>query len=272
MALITCPKCGKQISDKATSCPKCGYEMKSFSGERVHGSINIVQQKSDPKNIREKKKVNYPMVFMATVLVVVILVCLYLFNDVRNLRNQLSANQTDNSPIEKVTEQETAVPNTKDEVSDDNASKENVDSSENTTSVSEDTKGETTDTSSSDEALLDSDDVKVEFKGIEDDDSGFLIVNLYVENNRDSNIYISANDSQINGYSVFISDSGSIAAGGKYLAKPNYGFLIDLENLKDYNIETIESIKFSLCVADYDSGDTIVEKPVTLTVNKTVTD
>ncbi len=25
MALISCPECGKQISDKAAACPNCGY-------------------------------------------------------------------------------------------------------------------------------------------------------------------------------------------------------------------------------------------------------
>ena len=25
MALINCPECGKQISDRAASCPDCGY-------------------------------------------------------------------------------------------------------------------------------------------------------------------------------------------------------------------------------------------------------
>lgn len=27
MALIKCPECGKEISDRATSCPNCGYPM-----------------------------------------------------------------------------------------------------------------------------------------------------------------------------------------------------------------------------------------------------
>ena len=27
MALIKCPECGNQISDKAERCPKCGYEL-----------------------------------------------------------------------------------------------------------------------------------------------------------------------------------------------------------------------------------------------------
>lgn len=29
MAMITCPNCGKQISDKASICPKCGYPITS---------------------------------------------------------------------------------------------------------------------------------------------------------------------------------------------------------------------------------------------------
>ena len=28
MALIKCPECGKEISDKAKACPECGYKMK----------------------------------------------------------------------------------------------------------------------------------------------------------------------------------------------------------------------------------------------------
>lgn len=27
MALIKCPECGREISDKATACPGCGYPM-----------------------------------------------------------------------------------------------------------------------------------------------------------------------------------------------------------------------------------------------------
>ena len=28
MALVSCPECGKEISDAAQSCPHCGYELK----------------------------------------------------------------------------------------------------------------------------------------------------------------------------------------------------------------------------------------------------
>ena len=27
MAMINCPNCGKQISDRAKTCPGCGYEL-----------------------------------------------------------------------------------------------------------------------------------------------------------------------------------------------------------------------------------------------------
>lgn len=31
MALITCPECGKEVSDKATACPNCGYPINTVS-------------------------------------------------------------------------------------------------------------------------------------------------------------------------------------------------------------------------------------------------
>lgn len=35
MALIKCPECGKEISDKANSCPNCGYPIESLSSEGI---------------------------------------------------------------------------------------------------------------------------------------------------------------------------------------------------------------------------------------------
>jgi ribosomal protein L37E len=32
MALVVCPECGKEISDKAKSCPNCGYVMNEKIG------------------------------------------------------------------------------------------------------------------------------------------------------------------------------------------------------------------------------------------------
>ena len=41
MALIKCPECGKQISNKATSCPDCGFPMNTTKD--VNGIENEVK-------------------------------------------------------------------------------------------------------------------------------------------------------------------------------------------------------------------------------------
>ena len=45
MALIDCPECSKQVSDKASACPSCGYHIRSlrFDPEyRAHRKIALI--------------------------------------------------------------------------------------------------------------------------------------------------------------------------------------------------------------------------------------
>ena len=49
MALVKCPECGKEISDKADSCPNCGYLMNS-SGD--HRSCNIYHEADCSKIVK----------------------------------------------------------------------------------------------------------------------------------------------------------------------------------------------------------------------------
>ena len=35
MALVSCPECGKEISDAARSCPHCGYTMREAAANQV---------------------------------------------------------------------------------------------------------------------------------------------------------------------------------------------------------------------------------------------
>ena len=35
MALVSCPECGKEISDAARSCPHCGYAMRESAASQV---------------------------------------------------------------------------------------------------------------------------------------------------------------------------------------------------------------------------------------------
>ena len=42
MALVTCPECGKQISDKATTCPSCGAPISA-----MFGTLEVTREYSD---------------------------------------------------------------------------------------------------------------------------------------------------------------------------------------------------------------------------------
>ena len=66
MALIKCPECGKEVSDKASSCPNCGHpiedqtvEVEEYSNKEI---VNPLPKKS-------KKKVIF---FIAIITVIII--------------------------------------------------------------------------------------------------------------------------------------------------------------------------------------------------------
>ena len=42
MALIKCPECGKEVSDKAKSCTNCGFPMNKYSDNNRFPIITIV--------------------------------------------------------------------------------------------------------------------------------------------------------------------------------------------------------------------------------------
>lgn len=42
MALISCPECGKEISDKASSCPNCGYKLQEDCKIKVTAKVPLV--------------------------------------------------------------------------------------------------------------------------------------------------------------------------------------------------------------------------------------
>lgn len=53
MAIIKCPECGAEISDKATACPKCGNPMAGVASVNVTANaqpapvVNVVTSKSN---------------------------------------------------------------------------------------------------------------------------------------------------------------------------------------------------------------------------------
>ena len=51
MALIKCPGCGKDISDRAMACPKCGYIMSK------HGNNNETHTVIDNSDSTDKDRI-----------------------------------------------------------------------------------------------------------------------------------------------------------------------------------------------------------------------
>ena len=119
--------------------------------------------------------------------------------------------------------------------------------------------------------LLDSEGIYVEFRGIDEHSSSSWIVNLYVENNRDSEIYLSLRENRVNGYVISIANNGiSIPAGGRYLSSPNYDLIVHPEDLAEYGITYFENMDFNLYIATSILGDVIVEAPVSVSVGKNI--
>ncbi len=48
MALIKCPECGKQVSDKAEACPNCGYPVASGHSEWAWGAAPAWEADDEP--------------------------------------------------------------------------------------------------------------------------------------------------------------------------------------------------------------------------------
>lgn len=76
MALIKCPECGHQVSDKAATCPSCGV---AIAG-------NVKRDNEAPKG---KRSMTIPIV-AGVVAVIAVLVGLYFYNNVQD-RNELDA-------------------------------------------------------------------------------------------------------------------------------------------------------------------------------------
>ena len=58
MSLITCPDCGKRISDKAVACPHCGLPAKYFCAENQAEGSNSVQDPAEACAIEPPKDVD----------------------------------------------------------------------------------------------------------------------------------------------------------------------------------------------------------------------
>ena len=70
MALITCPACGKQISDRAVSCPHCGEPIQGQEPMMEYQQQEPVQQYDESDN--NNRKYIAPLAIFAGVLLAVL--------------------------------------------------------------------------------------------------------------------------------------------------------------------------------------------------------
>ena len=61
MALITCPECGRQVSDKAAACPQCGYPINAAPVQAVpqkdsSKELMLARRALDEKNFEDAER------------------------------------------------------------------------------------------------------------------------------------------------------------------------------------------------------------------------
>lgn len=81
MALISCPECSKNISDKVKSCPHCGYPLVEDDNITQKVEITSVNLKIDKKR---KKKIIIT-IFIIVLLIIIVLIGYY-FYSIQNLK------------------------------------------------------------------------------------------------------------------------------------------------------------------------------------------
>ncbi len=68
MALISCPECGKEISDKVKACPHCGYPLLEESQTEAPQKVEVTSVKLGPKDPVKTKKA---AIFLTVAIVII---------------------------------------------------------------------------------------------------------------------------------------------------------------------------------------------------------
>lgn len=64
MALITCPECGREISDRAEACPNCGFPItksEEMDNELQVSDVVLAKEEQNPRP-QPKKKVRVGLI------------------------------------------------------------------------------------------------------------------------------------------------------------------------------------------------------------------
>ena len=88
MAIINCPECGKEISDKSETCIYCGYPLKESMSEEVpkEKTSGRASVKSVLENLGKKKKKKGLFILLGAALVIVAIILISVIN--QNVLNE----------------------------------------------------------------------------------------------------------------------------------------------------------------------------------------
>jgi len=76
MALINCPECQKEISDKVKACPHCGYPFSNESSEETTQKVEVTNININSQKIKT--------IIIGTIIIgIIIVICILIFNNVR---------------------------------------------------------------------------------------------------------------------------------------------------------------------------------------------
>lgn len=110
MALIKCPECGKEISDKAQKCIHCGYPLKSEQLDINITSDEDVKKASKPENnsecseVKEKKR-NKKKIIIPIMVVVLLLICISGIFIITKNKNNVNVSKIDISKWKLLSEE-----------------------------------------------------------------------------------------------------------------------------------------------------------------------
>ncbi len=108
MALLKCPECGNQVSDKAASCPQCGHPVSKMQKSVSEAPIQQAKVKAEQATERKAKKGLKPITIIAGILILVLIVIggavgfMYLRSKAEQ-KNQMEAQQKIEAKIEEET-------------------------------------------------------------------------------------------------------------------------------------------------------------------------
>ena len=109
--------------------------------------------------------------------------------------------------------------------------------------------------------------IYIEYRGIVHYSKDSWIFNIYVENSSGKELFMTTKKLRINRFAMGFSNNGAkISDGTIYLSSPNFRFILDTDDLKEYGISAIEKIEFNLGIYEESefSGEAIAELPITI--------